>query len=116
MRPGAVRPRPGTGRGAPVGPGAGTHAVAALALLGRGSLGVYLAHSAVLALVLAPWAGGAGDRWGSAAVTGLAVAVWAATFAAALAAVVLAPRPGPQTGPEDPQPSERQGRERSSAT
>ena len=116
VRPGAVRPRPGTGRGAPVGPGAGTHAVAALALLGRGSLGVYLAHSAVLALVLAPWAGGAGDRWGSAAVTGLAVAVWAATFAAALAAVVLAPRPGPQTGPEDPQPSERQGRERSSAT
>ena len=114
--PGAARPRPGAGTGAPIGPGAGTHAVAALALLGRGSLGVYLAHSAVLALVLAPWAGGAGDRWGSAAVTGLAVAVWAATFAAALAAVVLAPRPGPQTGPEDPQPSERQGRERSSAT
>ena len=113
---GAARSGPGAGTGAPIGPGAGTHAVAALALLGRGSLGVYLAHSAVLALVLAPWAGGAGDRWGSAAVTGLAVAVWAATFAAALAAVVLAPRPGPQTGPEDPQPSERQGRERSSAT
>lgn len=113
---GAARSGPGAGTGAPTGPGAGTYAVAALALLGRGSLGVYLAHSAVLALVLAPWAGGAGDRWGSAAVTGLAVAVWAATFAAALAAVALAPRPGPQTGPDDPQPSERQGRERSSAT
>ena len=105
----AVR-RAGSGAGS----GAGARVLAALGLIGRSSLRVYLLHSLVLALLLAPWAGGAGLRWGSAHVTGLALALWALTFVAAL---VLGPRRrGVRARPGGPQPSERQGRERSSAT
>lgn len=100
------------GRGrAPVVPG--------LALLGRRSLTVYLAHSLVLALALAPWAGGLGSRWGSAAVVALAVVLWLATLAAAgvATAVGAATGGGPAAAVRrSAQPSERQGRERSSAT
>ncbi|MFC7162701.1 DUF418 domain-containing protein [Aquipuribacter hungaricus] len=119
-------------------PTAGERARDALVVLGRHSLPAYLAHSVVLALVLAPWAGGAGARWGSAAVTALGVAVWAATLVAFVvvfkardggAAAVVARAPGGSgatvgRGTEDGggteggggQPSERQGRDRSSAT
>lgn len=78
------------------------------AALGRHGLPAYLAHSLVLALVLAPWAGGLGVRWGSAAVSGLAVAVWAVSLL--VAGVLAARRDRPA------QPSERQGLLRSSAT
>lgn len=88
---------------------------AALALVGRRSLVVYLGHSVVLALVLAPWAGGAGSRWGSAAVTSLAVALWSVTFVVSLVSVRRDVR-GAVGDPAAAQPNERQGRERSSAT
>lgn len=90
-----------------------------LALLGRHSLPAYLVHSLVLALLLAPWAGGLGDRWGSAGAVALAVLLWLATVAAAgvvtaLGAGGTAPRHA--LVPRSAQPDERQGRERSSAT
>lgn len=88
----------------------------ALVLLGRRSLPVYLAHSVVLAAVLAPWAGGAGSRWGSAAVTALAVALWSATFVAALVAGRPPVRRPARQRSVPAQPNELQGRERSSAT
>lgn len=81
----------GTGPTAPRGPGSGPAGVvvSAVTLLGRRSLPVYLLHSLVLALLLAPWAAGLGGRWGSAAVVALAVAVWLLSVAVA-AAVSLA--------------------------
>ncbi len=59
---------------------------AALVRLGRRSLPVYLAHSVLLALVLAPWALGAGSRWGSAQVSALAVLLWVGSVGVALLA------------------------------
>jgi uncharacterized protein len=87
--------------------------LAGLALLGRNGLGVYLAHSAVLALVLAPWAAGWGGRWGSSGVVALACGLWLVTFVVATA---RASRPGRGRALPGPQPIERQGLERSSAT
>ena len=104
--------RAGTGTGS--GTGAWSRVLAALALLGRVSLAVYLAHSLVLGLVLAPWAWGAGERWGSAYATGLALALWLLTFVAAL---VLGPRMrSGRARCGGSQPSERHRRERSSRT
>ncbi|WP_380167383.1 DUF418 domain-containing protein [Jannaschia sp. R86511] len=102
--------------------GRGVGGLDGLALLGRRSLPVYLAHSAVLALVLAPWAGGAGNRWGSAAVAALGAGLW---LLALLVATVAARRAGRTGGPDGPagtdgpggaQPTDRQGLARSSAT
>ena len=80
-----------------------------LTRLGRHSLPVYLVHSVVLAAVLAPWAGGAGTRWGSAAVCALAAVVWLVTLLSAT--FVQAGARGRAA-----QPSERQGLARRSAT
>ncbi len=101
-----------------------------LALTGRSSLVVYLVHSVLLAAVLAPWAGGLGNRWGSALVVALAAGLWLVTVALA---TVLARREAGRGGPGGPggssgrhgtgrrggpgaQPTDRQGLERSSAT
>ncbi len=86
---------------------------------GRLPLTCYVAQLVLFAAVLAPWAGGAGTRLGSAAAALLAVAVWLVTSLGALAWV----RSGLGRGPLErllrrrPQPpTERQGRERRSAT
>ncbi|WP_336920864.1 DUF418 domain-containing protein [Aquipuribacter sp. SD81] len=95
--------------------GRGPGALEALERLGRHSLAAYLATSAVLAVVLAPWALGAGARWGTTATALLAAGTWGLSLV-----VVLLVRSAPWaaggrgTGPA--QPSERQGLERSSAT
>ncbi|MFC5380213.1 DUF418 domain-containing protein [Aquipuribacter nitratireducens] len=98
--------------------GVGPAWLRALARLGRHSLVVYLATSVVLAGLLAPWAGGLGDRWGTAALTALGATAWAAALGVVgLLAVARdrRARRGEEPG-EDPQPTERQGRARSSAT
>jgi len=99
---------------------AASRATAALALLGRHSLPLYLGQSLVLALVLAPWAGGLGARWGSADVVGLGIALWTLCL---LAAVLVRPRPERPEGEGrrwrgggSGQPTDRQGLARSSAT
>ncbi|MGJ7440236.1 DUF418 domain-containing protein [Aquipuribacter sp. MA13-6] len=83
---------PGTGTVIGTGAAAARRPLVALrdgvAATGRCSLPVYLAHSVLLAAVLAPWAGGAGTRWGSAAVAALAVGLWVLTVV--VAAVVVA--------------------------
>lgn len=93
--------------------------LAGLALLGRHGLGIYLVHSAVLAVVLAPWAGGWGGRWGSSGVVALACALWGLTLVVttvSAAGSVRAAGTGRAPTAPVPQPSERQGLERSSAT
>jgi uncharacterized membrane protein YeiB len=85
---------------------------------GRLPLSCYIAQLAVFAAVLAPWAGGAGARLGSAAAAVLAVAVWLVTSLGALAWV----RAGLGRGPLErllrrrQVSTERQGRVRSSVT
>jgi uncharacterized protein len=94
------------------GTGRGRTLLAPLARLGRRSLVVYLAASALLAVLLAPWGGGAGTSWGSAALTALGAALWLV----ALVGVRLAPGAAEGTDGPGPQPRDRQGRLRRSAT
>ncbi|MBP2369154.1 DUF418 domain-containing protein [Pseudonocardia parietis] len=62
--------------------------------LGRRSLSGYLFLSLVFAVVLHPLGLGLGERWGTAATTGFAVAVWMAAVGLA-AGLARAGRPGP---------------------
>lgn len=69
------------------GPGAPRRGVVrALAAVGERSLTCYLLQSVLLVPLLSPWALGLGERTGTATVSAVAVAVWAATV---LVAVVL---------------------------
>jgi uncharacterized membrane protein YeiB len=95
--------------------------VGALAATGQRSLSAYLLQSVLLTPLLAPWALGWGEDLGTAAVTVLGVAVWLASVVAC-AALAARGRRGPAEvllrrlvyGPG--QPTERQGRDRRSAT
>lgn len=111
--------------------------VVPLAATGRLALSGYLLQSLLLAIVAAPWAGARGAVWGSCGLAAVAVLAWLGTVALAVRweatggrgpAEVLLRRwsyrgtssvPAPSSGRASsggPQPSEVQGRDRSSAT
>lgn len=102
-----------------------------LAALGRVALSAYLVQSLVMGAVLAPWAGGYGAFWGSAEAAALAASTWLLTLVGASRWSASVPgRRGPAEAllrrwtydrssggwPRTVQPSELQGRDRSSST
>ena len=115
----AAAPAPAHGSARRRAPAASGPGRSALALLGRRSLLVYLAHSVVLALVLAPWAGGAGQPGGARGGGDRRRRCGRSRCSGRWSRGSTAGRPpgrltGRLTGRR--QPSERQGRDRSSAT